>query len=342
MMLGKTLRNRYKIIRQLGSGGFGETYLAEDLGIPVPVKPHRVVKYLKPHVQDARTIQLFKREAEALYKLGKSHPQIPDLLEYFEEGGNFFVIQDYIDGRDLSYEIIDANPWTEEKVIHLLRDILEILAYVHGNHIIHRDIKPSNIIRHHQTKQLFLIDFGAVKEVTTIHAVNQSATVVGTVGYMPEEQQAGQPVYASDIYAVGMIGVQALTGINPNALPFNAATGEKDWYQFAQISADFLEVLKKMTYRDYTQRYQNAQEALEAINNLKIIFSATDTQPQVRPTVMLPLLSKTKIAIRSNYPKIRFFLVLIIFSVITILIVASPFLYRHNEPISQPKPERAF
>jgi len=342
MMLGKTLRNRYKIIRQLGSGGFGETYLAEDLGIPVPVKPHRVVKYLKPQIQDARTIQLFKREAEALYKLGKSHPQIPDLLEYFEENGNFFVIQDYIDGRDLSYEIIDANPWTEEKVIHLLRDILEILAYVHSNHIIHRDIKPSNIIRHHQTKQLFLIDFGAVKEVTTIHAVKQSATVVGTLGYMPDEQQAGQAKYASDIYAVGMIAVQALTGINPNALPFNAATGEKDWYQLVQVSADFLKVLKKMTYRDYTQRYQNAQEALEAINNLKIIFSTTDTQTRIRPTVMLPLLSRTKIALRSDYPKIRFFWMLVIVSVIITFIVASPFLYRHNEPISQPKPERAF
>ena len=125
------------------------------------------------------------------------------------------------------------------------------------------------------------------------------------------------------------------------ALP-NAATGEKDWYQLVQVSADFLKVLKKMTYRDYTQRYQNAQEALEAINNLKIIFSTTDTQTRIRPTVMLPLLSRTKIALRSDYPKIRFFWMLVIASVIITFIVASPFLYRRDEPTPRPNSERAF
>ncbi|MDZ8186110.1 MAG: protein kinase [Nostoc sp. ChiSLP02] len=271
---GTVIRSRYKIIQALGSGGFGKTYLAEDLDIPTNPKPKCVVKHLKPQNQNEALLKiaksLFNREAEILYRLDKIDNQVPKLLAHFEENGEFYLVQEFIDGHDLSKEIIAGEPWDEAEVKKLLRDILEILAVIHQQNIIHRDIKPQNIMRRRQDGKIILIDFGAVKEIKCLETNSQgqvtSSILIGTNGYMPNEQANGKPKLCSDIYAVGMLGIQALTGILPRDLPEDPVSGEIIWRDRANVSDRFAEVLTNMVRSHFSQRYQTAVEVLQALS----------------------------------------------------------------------------
>ncbi len=166
-MLGKTLSGRYYIVKHLGGGGFGQTYLAEDRQLPG--NPLCVVKQLKPQATDPLTLQvsqrLFDREAQVLYKLGK-HDQIPQLLAHFEQEQEFYLVQEFIEGHELKQELAVGKQLNENQVMTLCGDILKILEFVHQQEVIHRDIKPSNLIRRKQDGKIVLIDFGAVKQVS--------------------------------------------------------------------------------------------------------------------------------------------------------------------------------
>ncbi|PMB39180.1 protein kinase [Fischerella thermalis CCMEE 5330] len=266
------LRSRYKIIKLLGKGGFGETYLAEDLDIPTNPKPKRVVKLLSPQNRNPQVLQLakdlFDREAEILYRLGQLSDQIPKLFAHFEEKGEFYLVQEFVDGHDLSTELTPGKQVSEAEVVKLLKDILEVLAVVHQHKIIHRDIKPQNIMRRRQDHKLVLIDFGAVKEIQgmTISQGQITSTVcIGTPGYMPNEQAKGKPNLCSDVYAVGMLGIQGLTGISPHQLPEDSTTGEVIWRQWANVGDRLAGVLTNMVRSNHGQRYQTAQEALQVL-----------------------------------------------------------------------------
>jgi serine/threonine protein kinase len=269
-MIGTTLRQRYQIIQNLRSGGFGETYVAEDLDIPVSPKPKCVVKRLKPKTIDPDMQRLFKKEAEILYKLGQNHPQIPKLYAYFEENQEFYLVQELIDGNDLTEEMTPGKQWSEAEVIKFLQELLEILAFVHQNQVIHRDIKPSNIMRRRQDSKLILIDFGVVKQIRSAIAnspdLTSSTIGIGTFGYMPSEQALGKPRLSSDIYAVGITAIQALTGITPQELPEDD-NGEIIWQNHAQVSNELAKILSQMVRYHFNQRYQSAVEALEALNS---------------------------------------------------------------------------
>ena len=276
-MIGQTLRQRYKIIKQLGAGGFGETYLAEDLDIPTIPKPKCVVKRLQPQAMNPEIIRLFQQEGATLYKLGQNHTQIPKLFAYFQENQEFYLIQEYIDGHDLSQEITSGKRWSESAVMAFLQEILELLMYVHQNNVIHRDIKPENIMRRESDRKLILIDFGIVKELSSL-VVNPSgktsSTVrIGTPGYMPSEQASGKPKLSSDIYAVGMTAIFALTGIEPQQLP--ESNGEVIWQNKASVSNKLGEVLTKMVCYDYRQRFVNADDALRGLVNGVVKTGAT-------------------------------------------------------------------
>ncbi|MBU7587143.1 MAG: serine/threonine protein kinase, partial [Nostoc sp. TH1S01] len=271
-MLGTKLRNRYKIVSQLGQGGFGETYLAEDMDLPG--NPNCVVKRFKPQLTGPQVLQqamiLFDREANVLYRLG-SHEQIPQLLAHFEENQEFYLVQEYVQGKDLSTELKPGQKWSEEQVITFLQDILKILEFIHQQNVIHRDIKPANLIRRDADGKLFLIDFGAVKEIGTLMVNNQGITIaVGTPGYMPSEQRNGQPQFCSDIYAVGIIAIEALTGISSLQLPKNPKTLEIIWRNQAQVSSQLADILERMVKYHFSQRYQFASIVLQAVINLTI------------------------------------------------------------------------
>ncbi|WGV24325.1 serine/threonine-protein kinase [Halotia branconii] len=269
---GKILAGRYKIVKVLGSGGFSETYIAEDT--QRPGNPQCVVKQLKPAHNHSKTLELARRlfhsEAQTLENLG-THNQIPQLLAYFEQDEQFYLVQEYILGHPLNHELPSGIALEEITVINIVRDLLQTLIFVHEHGVIHRDIKPTNIIRRHSDRKLVLIDFGAVKEVSTPQLDNQEQTPftigIGTKGYAPSEQCFGRPQYNSDIYAVGMIGIKALTGTAPHELDRDAH-GEVKWRDKALVSRFFADILSQMVLDDFKQRYQTALEPLEALNKL--------------------------------------------------------------------------
>ncbi|MBW4625035.1 MAG: protein kinase [Brasilonema octagenarum HA4186-MV1] len=290
-MLGKTICGRYRIIRQIGEGGFGVTFLAEDT--QRPGNPQCVVKQLKPQSNDPDTLHYAKRffdqEAEILEILGNHH-QIPRLLAHCEQNQKFYIVQEYIKGQDLKQEVFSKRQLSEAEVIKLLKEILEVLAFVHQKRVIHRDLKPSNIMRRESDGKIVLIDFGAVKQVTTQIANAQGQTqftvAIGTPGYVPSEQANGQPTLSSDIYAVGVICIQALTGMNPDprrrGFPTDSKTGEIIWQNQAQVSPKLANIIDKMVRYDYRQRYQSADEVLEALKTL-LPDTSVSNQTQKQP-----------------------------------------------------------
>jgi eukaryotic-like serine/threonine-protein kinase len=263
----KTLRNRFEIVKHLGSGGSGDTYLAVDLDLPG--QPHCVVKHFHPKDSNPAVLpiakKLFDREAEVLYQLGNDHDQIPRLFAHFNEDGDFYLVQEFIDGHALTQEIVPGERLSENTVLNLLKEILEVLSFVHENNIIHRDIKPQNLMRRYSDQKIVLIDFGSIKK---IGALGAGLTIsVGTPGYMPSEQAKGKPKLCSDIYAVGMIGIQALTGLIPEQLQEDPNTGEVLWRDRVEVSDALANILDTMVSDRYNQRYQSATEALQALNS---------------------------------------------------------------------------
>lgn len=268
------LAGHYQIVSSLGSGGFGQTFLAQDNDLPD--NPLCVIKKLKPRSSDPDTLRTAKRlfdcEAQTLARLG-DHDRIPRLLDHFEHEGEFYLVQEYIEGQPLDREIPDGLQLGEAEVIALLQDILQVLVFVHEQNVIHRDIKPANLIRRRKDGQIVLIDFGAVKEVSAQSSLIQGQTTltvaIGSPGYMPNEQMAGAPRYSSDVYAVGIIGIRALTGISPKSFKTDPQTSEIKWRDRApQVSREFATVLDRMVRYDFRDRYPSALQALEALQNL--------------------------------------------------------------------------
>ncbi len=264
------LSGRYQITRVLGSGGFGSTYVAKDT--QRPGDPTCVVKQLMPARRDTRFMEvarrLFDAEAEILLILGK-HGQIPDLLAYFEENNEFYLVEEYIKGQTLGKELSACDTQDEEYVIEMLKSVLQVLKFVHEHRVIHRDIKPDNIIRNSQDNNLVLIDFGAVKKMQPPSNETELATVaIGTRGYAAPEQLAGHPRLSSDIYALGMIGIQALTGVPPQALEINPDTGNVEWRHLVTVSDKLAHILDKMVCYHFNERYQSAAEVLEDLSKL--------------------------------------------------------------------------
>ena len=298
-LVGKTIQGRYYVVRQLGRGGVGVTFLAQDQQC---FDSLCVVKQLKPKTLNPQTIavarRLFNREAEIMNRLGHCD-RIPRLLAYFEQDDEFFLVQELIEGHDLSQEILVGKPWPEAEAIKLLRDILEVLLTVQQHSVIHRDLKPSNLMRRRQDRKIILIDFGSVKQVSTqiVDAAGQvkQTVAVGTKSYMPMEQMMGRPGFHSDIYALGVIIIQALTGIDPQELGVDDS-GEIVWRNrlnsHINYQPRFLELLDKMVRYRHQERYASAgvvltnlQELDTAQNNSEqTVIIAKDKTEKASPT----------------------------------------------------------
>jgi len=305
-MLGKLLQGRYQIVQVLSNGGFCQTYIAQDTYRPG--YPTCVVKHLKPtnnHPESLQTLRrLFIREAQALKQLSQ-YDQVPELLAYFEDNLEFYLVQKFIAGHPLSAELLPDHRWTESQVVQMLQEVLGILELVHSHGLIHRDIKPSNLLRRQQDRRLVLIDFGSVKQAwtqvvtaqgktSTTIAVGIAATMaIGTSGYMPTEQGRGRPRPNSDIYALGMIGIQALTGMTPTQLPEEVDTGELLWQHQAQVSAGLASILNKMVRYHFKDRYHSATEALQALESLTNVYP--QTQPKAARQLSVTATTRTQV-----------------------------------------------
>jgi serine/threonine-protein kinase len=322
-MIGQLLARRYQILRVLGAGAFGQTYVAQDTHIPG--NPTCVVKHLKPATKSPQLLEtarkLFQREAETLVKLGK-HEQIPQLLAYFEEDQEFYLVQEFIEGHTLTHELLPGQRWSETQVIPLLLEILEILEFVHSHGVIHRDIKPDNIMRRTCDQKLVLIDFGAIKQVQ-IQPLNQpgqepsvaTSIRIGTPGYTPTEQDWGKPRPNSDLYALGIVAIQALTGFYPHQFPEDDETGELFWQRQAEVSSGVATILTKMVRYHFKDRYQSATEALQSLQQLSHpsptvqdnivgrVSQGVNEPPlsSIAPTVQLSAVQTTKLNTTSGF-----------------------------------------
>ncbi len=295
-LIGTLLRDRYSITAVLGSGGFGETYLAQDT--ERPGSPICVVKQLKIVSDNPKAHQLasrlFAAEASVLERLGK-HSQIPQLLAYFEIRDTFYLVQEMIEGTLLRDLLYNRRPLSQRAVVTMLRDLLPVISFVHSQGVIHRDIKPSNIIRRASDKRYVLIDFGAVKTISTKIAGDQSdvtSTVgIGTQGYMPSEQSAGMPTVRSDLYALGITAIEALTGRSPHALK-RSEDGEIIWsHTVDDISPALCRIINRMVRYDFNKRYVSSDQCLADLNQLdvkQLVEASTagggDVLPAANPT----------------------------------------------------------
>ncbi|MBE9223600.1 pentapeptide repeat-containing protein [Cyanobacterium stanieri LEGE 03274] len=267
------LNDRYRALRKIGKGGFGSTFLGIDLRLPG--NPYCVIKQLRPNAEDPDTfnmaLDLFEREAKTLGKI--DHPQIPRLLDYFEDQKKFYLVQTLAKGITLQKEIQRHGVFSENATKRFLVEILPVLKYIHSLKMIHRDIKPANIIRREQDGKLVLIDFGAVKDQvnTQLAASNYGNTAftqfaVGTMGFAPPEQLAMRPVYSSDIYALGSTCLFLLTGKAPKDLSCDEVTGELLWEQEVKVSPNFAKILGQMLEVDLRNRYRMVDEVINDLD----------------------------------------------------------------------------
>ncbi len=269
MNIGDILLSQYKIIEEIGIGGFGKTYKA--INTKYPVERYYVVKYLCPSYTDPESLKiakrLFEKEAKTLARLGAKNNQIPCLYAYSadEENGEFFLIEDFIEGQDLTKEFSRGKRWSEAETIEFLQELLKILSQVHEAGIIHRDIKPANIMRRQSDGKLVLIDFGAVKEI--VNTAIRSTIAIGTPPYMSPEQGMGNPGKYSDVYAVGILGIKALTDLPSSKLmSLNQENLQQIWSDpNVKVTPHLKEVLGKMVRFKYTERYPDASEALKEL-----------------------------------------------------------------------------
>ncbi|MEO1403389.1 MAG: protein kinase [Cyanobacteria bacterium J06635_1] len=287
------LAGHYHIIEPLSQGGFGQTFLARDHHLPG--HPYCVIKQLKPFYQDTETLvtakRLFDLEAETLYLLG-NHDQIPRLLAHFEQAGEFYLVQDYVEGPSLDTEI-ETNPFSEDQAVSLLQDVLTVLAFVHDQGVIHRDIKPANLIRRASDQKLVLIDFGAVKNLSK--PANPMTVAIGSTGYMAPEQQASRPCFASDLYASGMVVLTALTGLSPKDFLAQLSPNANMTCQALGLTLDphLAQFINTLVHADHRHRYPTAQVALAQLTNLSNTVSVSPATAISTDLTLPPRLGST-------------------------------------------------
>ena len=266
------INNRYRVVRELGKGGFGATFLVEDTQLPSGKR--FVLKELTPIEHDPQTYTLvkqrFEREAVILEELGGLTMQIPSLYAYFTEDGKFYLVQEYVEGETIAGRVMSQGVMSDAAVMDWLGGILPVLSVVHDRQIIHRDIKPENIILQQRDQKPVLIDFGAVRETMGMKLTPQGQStqsiVIGTPGYMPSEQAAGRAMFSSDLYSLGMTAIYALTGKIPQELPTDPMTGEVQWRSYApSVSNRLAGILDRAIASHSRDRFTTAQDMGQAL-----------------------------------------------------------------------------
>ncbi len=281
---GDIIGERYEIDQELGSGGFATTYLADNLASRKLKEDSKqkqnfnkcVIKQLQPRFnspsiwENAR--ERLDTEGTVLKSLGE-HDRIPQFLDHFEEDGQFYLVLEFIRGEEFEHEV-QRQALNEAQVIDFLWDVLEILDFVHQKGVVHRDIKPSNLIRRVADRKIVLIDFGAVKEIGNLILESDEDSrephtqVIGTPGYMPPEQNHGNPTYSSDIYALGKTAIYGLTGKSPLELEDFEANQGIVWQDITYISSKLITIIDKMIAPKIAERYKSAQEVLQDLRPL--------------------------------------------------------------------------
>ena len=267
---GTILSDRYYIVKQIGKGGFGRTYLAEDT--------HRyrelcVLKEFAPQVESRRELrkaeELFEREAGILYRL--KHEQIPNFQALLKTRVNgkecLFLVQEYVEG-DTYWDLLKREgKLREAEVSKMIWELLPVLEYIHSQGLIHRDISPDNLILRVEDDRPVLIDFGCVKLAANAvsKSTGQSLTLIGKKGYSPEEQlRHGEAYPNSDLYALAATAVVLLTGKLPDDL-YDRQQHKWNWQSEAEVSPPLEKILTKMLAYRPRDRYSSAAKVRQAL-----------------------------------------------------------------------------
>jgi len=287
------LADRYAPIAAMVAGGFGRTFRAEDR----QTDTRCVIKQFCPRLQTRReerrsrkAMDLFRAEAERLQQLG-THPQIPELYAYIEQDGYQYIVQEFIDGENLSDAIAHTGPLSETDVRALLVELLPVLHFIHCGRVIHRDIKPENIIRR-RDGLLALVDFGAAKSATET-ALARTGTAIGSAGYAAPEQIYGRPTYASDLYSLGVTCIHLLTHVEPFDL-FDPLEGALSWRTYLvdnPVSDEFAAFLDTLAASRLRDRFHSAAEAMAALG----LPAPTPVLPAEPATATLTVRSRVRV-----------------------------------------------
>lgn len=271
------IRQRYEVIKKLGEEECIQTYLVKDRDLPS--QSQYVIKQLEldiPEVDTPEVIQnLFSKRFKELEKLN-GHGQIPKLLASFTENEKFYIVQEFIEGHNLNEEFKNNELWSEPRVIDFLIDLLEILEFVHRQDLSHLNLQPTNLRRRQQDGKLVLIDFGILQGIPELtDRLQLPDRMVDVPGYCPPTSTADRSAFSRDLYAVGMMGIQALTGIQPNYLTIDRKTSEIIW-RFAisdrpmvPVGEELASILTKLVRHSPDRRYLSATEVLEDLRELK-------------------------------------------------------------------------
>jgi WD40 repeat protein len=282
------LVNQYQAIRPLGQGGFGRTLLAIDRLKSVHYRC--VIKQFYPGEGAERrssttiqstAIQLFEQEAQQLEQLGQ-HSQIPKLLAHFEQDDRQYIVQEYVAGENLAQEL-QQGVFSESEIRHVLNDLLPVLQFVHKHQVIHRDIKPANIIRRQSDRSLVLVDFGAAK-LASQTSLGKTATLIGSAGFAAPEQLRGKPVFASDLYSLGVTCIHLLTHTDPFDL-FDPIEGSLLWREYlseTRVSDELGLILDKLIQSRVKLRYQSVSEVLHDLRSTIPTYSLTPPPPAIQ------------------------------------------------------------
>lgn len=251
--------HQYQILKTLGQGGMGTTYLAWDTAKLLVLKEMNADMAAIPKAQE-----LFEREAKILQSL--HHPGIPKYYDFFVASGRKYLAMELIHGQDLDLYVMERGQVTLAQAIDWMIQLCEILGYIHQQQppLIHRDIKPANILVRTIDKRIFLLDFGAVKEIGTL-----GGTKIGAPDYMAPEQNNGQPCTQSDLYAIGPTLIFLLTGRNPA----DFIELQPDGYRFnlaavAIVTPQMQALIDKVTQRRSRDRYLTAADLAAALQQL--------------------------------------------------------------------------
>lgn len=290
-MIGKMLGNRYEILEKLGGGGMAIVYKGRDTYL----NRHVTIKVLRPEfTSDEDFISRFRREAQAVAKL--SHPNIVNIHDVGQEDGIHYLVMEYVQGDNLKAIIKKNVCILPEEAVRIAIQVCEALEHAHQNNIVHRDIKPHNILITDDGRAK-LTDFGIAMEATS-GTITRSDTIMGSVHYLSPEQARGETATArSDIYAVGILLYEMLTGKQPYIGDSPIAVAMKHIQETPlpvdevnqDVSPELALVVMRAMEKNPEQRYSNAKElarylelAIEDTGQATVILPVDELRPEVK------------------------------------------------------------
>jgi serine/threonine protein kinase len=269
-MSSRTLAGRYELLERIGDGGMAVVYKARDRLL----NRYVAVKILKPEfTKDIKFIESFRRESQAA--AGLTHPNIVNIYDVGREGNINYIVMELIEGKALSDVIKEKGALKPREAVAITKQIASALSHAHKNHIIHRDVKPHNILL---TKDgnAKITDFGIAKAVNTGTIASSTGMIMGSVHYFsPEQARGGYVDEKSDIYSLGIVLYEMLTGQvpfdaeNPVAVAMKHIKDEitPPSKLVSEIPAEVEAIVLKATSKFQINRYKTADEMLEALNN---------------------------------------------------------------------------